>query len=277
MRLSKVLHIVFHLLAFPLLTLFTQIGGLVYLLFVPFRRVFKKHFPQRPKRIIVKLASFSAIYLLITFLVLPPIALKFGRVPLPLSGPVKPLNYLTAAFNRHYVKKELLDLLEDTAKRMQQKYPGTVLAYMDANFPFINGYPLIPHLSHSDGKKVDLAFLYKDPQTGETLHRQARNFIGYGGVDGPKGNEPNMPETCKSRGHWQYNLLARILPSRSEEKMELDHVRMKLFVRYLVEDKRTGKILIEPHLKQRLGLTYNKVRFHGCHAVRHDDHLHVQL
>jgi hypothetical protein len=26
-----------------------------------------------------------------------------------------------------------------------------------------------------------------------------------------------------------------------------------------------------------LGLTNNKIRFHGCHAVRHDDHLHVQL
>ena len=32
-----------------------------------------------------------------------------------------------------------------------------------------------------------------------------------------------------------------------------------------------------PHLKARLGLNSNKVRFHGCHAVRHDDHFHVQL
>jgi hypothetical protein len=22
---------------------------------------------------------------------------------------------------------------------------------------------------------------------------------------------------------------------------------------------------------------YDKVRYHGCHAVRHDDHIHIQL
>ena len=38
------------------------------------------------------------------------------------------------------------------------------------------------------------------------------------------------------------------------------------------------KIFIEPHLKQRLGLQKeNKIRFHGCGAVRYDDHKHVQL
>jgi murein endopeptidase len=38
------------------------------------------------------------------------------------------------------------------------------------------------------------------------------------------------------------------------------------------------KIFIEPHLKQRLGLQKEKkIRFHGCGAVRHDDHIHVQL
>ncbi|MFT5619364.1 MAG: hypothetical protein ACI85I_002607, partial [Arenicella sp.] len=39
-----------------------------------------------------------------------------------------------------------------------------------------------------------------------------------------------------------------------------------------------GKVFIEPHLKTRLGLeNYSKIRFHGCQAVRHDDHIHVQL
>jgi len=39
----------------------------------------------------------------------------------------------------------------------------------------------------------------------------------------------------------------------------------------------TGKIFIEPHLVKRLKLASNKIRFQGCRAVRHDDHLHVQL
>ena len=28
--------------------------------------------------------------------------------------------------------------------------------YLDANFPFINKFPLLPHLSHNDGKKIDI-------------------------------------------------------------------------------------------------------------------------
>ncbi len=33
----------------------------------------------------------------------------------------------------------------------------------------------------------------------------------------------------------------------------------------------------KPHLKTRLKLSSAKIRFHGCQAVRHDDHIHVQL
>lgn len=273
----KFFRIIRPILIIPFLTIFTQIGGLVYLVFIFFRKFFKRKFPQRKKRILVKLGTFSAIYLLITFLLIPPLAKKWGRVPLPLSGNLKPLNYLTAVFNRHYVRPELLALLQEAANQMDQKYPGTVIAYMDANLPFIHGFPLLPHLSHSDGKKADIAFLYKDPETGEAFHRVARNFMGYGGMDAPRRGETDMPSLCEKKGKWQYNLMSKFMLSRSEEKMQLDQQRMKSFFRILVNDRRTGKILIEPHLKERLNLNYNKVRFHGCHAVRHDDHLHVQL
>jgi murein endopeptidase len=48
-------------------------------------------------------------------------------------------------------------------------------------------------------------------------------------------------------------------------------------VEILASEKSIGKIFIEPHLKTRLKLTTPKIRFHGCRAVRHDDHIHVQL
>ena len=36
-------------------------------------------------------------------------------------------------------------------------------------------------------------------------------------------------------------------------------------------------LLLEPHLKTRLKLEkYDKIRFQGCRAARHDDHIHVQ-
>lgn len=38
------------------------------------------------------------------------------------------------------------------------------------------------------------------------------------------------------------------------------------------------KLFLEPHLKKRWQLeAYDKIRLHGCRAVRHDDHLHVQI
>ncbi|NNE79114.1 MAG: hypothetical protein HKN18_02480 [Silicimonas sp.] len=38
-----------------------------------------------------------------------------------------------------------------------------------------------------------------------------------------------------------------------------------------------GKIFLEPHLADRLGVAGDKVRFQGCRAARHDDHIHIQL
>jgi murein endopeptidase len=53
--------------------------------------------------------------------------------------------------------------------------------------------------------------------------------------------------------------------------------KTKALVELFANDSRIGKIFIEPHLQLRLHITSNKIRFHGCRAVRHDDHIHVQL
>ncbi len=37
------------------------------------------------------------------------------------------------------------------------------------------------------------------------------------------------------------------------------------------------KVLLEPHLVRRLGLSSPLLRFQGCRAARHDDHLHLQI
>jgi hypothetical protein len=41
-------------------------------------------------------------------------------------------------------------------------------------------------------------------------------------------------------------------------------------------DRGIEKILLEPHLKARLGLDSDLIRFQGCGAARHDDHIHVE-
>jgi hypothetical protein len=37
------------------------------------------------------------------------------------------------------------------------------------------------------------------------------------------------------------------------------------------------KVFLEPHLTSSLGLAAPAVRFQGCRAARHDDHIHVQI
>ena len=86
-----------------------------------------------------------------------------------------------------------------------------------------------------------------------------------------------LPITLFSTEFWQYNLLQRIVPQKNKHRFEFDRKRTKRLVNLFAEQEEIGMIFIEPHLKARLGLSTNKIRFHGCQAVRHDDHMHVQL
>jgi len=45
----------------------------------------------------------------------------------------------------------------------------------------------------------------------------------------------------------------------------------------ILQQPNLGKVFVEPHLKTRMKLVDSKIRFHGCGAVRHDDHIHIQL
>jgi len=58
----------------------------------------------------------------------------------------------------------------------------------------------------------------------------------------------------------------------------LDEARTRTLIRAFADDRRVRRVFIEPHLKARLGFAGNaKVRFAGCQAARHDDHLHVDF
>jgi hypothetical protein len=86
-----------------------------------------------------------------------------------------------------------------------------------------------------------------------------------------------MAGYCGGKGFWQYSLLPKIVSQRNKNDFEFDELRTKRLVQLLTAQKDIGKLFIEPHLKKRLGLNDAKIRFHGCQAVRHDDHIHVQL
>ena len=57
----------------------------------------------------------------------------------------------------------------------------------------------------------------------------------------------------------------------------LDEERTRSLTQALVDRPAIRKLFIEPHLRDRLSVPSSKIRFQGCHAARHDDHIHVQL
>jgi hypothetical protein len=159
---------------------------------------------------------------------------------------------------------------------MNDKFPETRVNYLDASFPFIDKFPLIPHLSHNDGKKLDLSFCYRDTRTGEPTN-ECPSFIGYGICEEPLPNEIITADFCGDKGYWQYSFLTKVIPQDNKRDFTFDSDRTKELVTLFMTQPTISKIFIEPHLKTRLNLTSDKIRFHGYQAVRHDDHIHVQL
>lgn len=262
---------------FAVLTAVTQIGGFVLLVNIPALRFLKKKITQPILRKVAPTLSFVLIYALTSLVILPPLAATFGRVPMPVwsNDNLRPTNFMTCMLNRHYVAPEMKTAAVDIAREMNEKFPGTVVSYLDANFPFVDGFPLLPHLSHNDGEKLDLSFLYVD-EAGTQINGDAPAWSGYGVYEGPKQGEKDMPAKCLSEGNWQYSILAYFTLG-SDETMQFDNARTKALIKLCTQQKAIKKVFIEPHLKSRLGLHSGKIRFHGCQAVRHDDHIHIQL
>jgi hypothetical protein len=266
---------------FSILTALTQVGGVIYFLYVPFSLFVKSEKYSFWKSILMRSVGFSFIYVLICLLIIPPLAKKNGRVPLPFFStketPVKSGSLLMSLMNRNYVKPLLQDAFFKTAKDVQKKYSSVELIYLDANFPFFDGFPLIPHLSHDDGEKLDIAFLYKNKKT-EQLYDKTFSITGYGVCEEPRKGEKNQPKDCEKQGNWPYNFLEKITFAKVKEGMEFDEIANRFLLQKIMENKEVKKVFIEPHLQKRLKLgKYKKIKFHGCHAVRHDDHIHFQL
>ena len=141
----------------------------------------------------------------------------------------------------------------------------------------INGFPLLPHRSHDDGEKVDIAFMYVDIEKHMQWDDRV-SWIGYGFCEEPIRGEVNTPDQCAKKGYWQYSLLTKTIGLADRKKVQFNEFATAALLSRLSDHPSTGKIFIEPHLKSRLGFANDpKIRFHGCAAVRHDDHIHLEL
>lgn len=242
-----------HALLIFVLTLVTQLGGLAWLVALFFKR--------RLKVFLIAYVSFSSAAVWVA----PTVS---GRVPLSCvtQGSLKVQSLVYCALNRHYVSPELKAVLVDVAAKTDQAFPGTQTLVLDGSFPFFDGFPMVPHLSHDDGEKVDLAFFYKDNQgyrPGVT-----RSPIGYFAFEQGETHCRKKPFSLR----WDLEFLQPLW-----RKLELEPNRMRYVMRLLTRDRRVGKIFLEPHLVAKLNLSSSKIRFQGCNAARHDDHIHFQL
>ena len=259
---------ILHILLTVLLTLATQIGGIVYLLTIIILHKIKV------KKRIYRFLTFIFLYLSVTFLVVPNIDPYFGRVKITNNIYVQNHSLITTLCNRNYVKPKLNASLQNIGNHFKQRYPTLTLVYLDANFPFIDKFPLLPHLSHSDGKKIDLSFLYTE--AGKFTNKKPTTS-GYGIFEEPKSSEYNQTNRCKQKGFWQYDYSKFVTFGSFNADLKFSLKPTKYLIQLILQQKSTQKVFIEPHLKYRMNLNNAKIRFHGCKAVRHDDHIHFQI
>ena len=180
------------LLLLVAVALLTQVGALALALaWLVGRRLLTERM-GRWRRTGFGFLLFVAFFGLLHLFIAPSLAALRGRVPLPCAA--RPDQPLAAAhpmycwLDRHYVDPRLLTLLLNLSREVARQYPGTTTLYLDGNLPFVNGFPLLPHLSHADGRKLDIALDHRGPDGGYRPG-EVRSPIGYWAFEEPAPGE----------------------------------------------------------------------------------------
>ncbi len=218
---------------------------------------------------------FIGTYLLCTFLLIPTIAPAFGRMKIHNSELVQAKHPFYIWANRNYVSLKLHETLQKIAVQLEEENPEIQLIYMDANFPFIDNFPLLPHLYHSDGKKIDIALIYEELDGKITNDKPT--LSGYGYFENPEEDEWNQIMLCKAQGEWHYDFTKYFTFGRVNKEIRFSEAGSANLARTILDRRSVDRIFIEPHLQERLQLNSNKIWYHGCQTVRHDDHIHLEL
>lgn len=250
-----------------ILTILTQVGGVIFMLTWFVSQRLKITWPGK------FLTLFVALYWIFSFLIVPIVAPWFGRERIRNTDRIQPTSFMTSLLNRNYVRPELNTLLNHAVAQMENN--KIEIRYLDANFPFINGFPLLPHLSHHDGKKLDISLVYQSEDG--TISNLKRSRSGYGVFEGPSPSEFDQVNQCLDQGYIQYDYPKYLSMGSINEQLIFSATATKQLIHALLKEPNLQKLFIEPHLKVRLGLENEKVRYQGCRAVRHDDHIHIQV
>lgn len=269
----------FILIIFIVLTALTQIGGVVFNVSVFLVSWLLGRRWNFLLRWITHILGFAILYAAVTVAAVPPLAREFGRHPLPcLPAADRPYGAVHPALcllNRHYASASAHRVLSALTKEMNSQFPGTTVLYLDAGFPFLDGFPMLPHLLHDDGRSVDLAFFYVNSR-GVYQRGRTRSPIGYWAFEQPRKGDPRPCLQDKGLGlRWDLGFLQKYW-----KPYKLDEKRTAAMVQWLVsEGTNLGvqRVYLEPHLVNRLKIASPFLRFQGCRSERHDDHVQVKL
>ncbi len=252
--------IILHAAAFLGLTVLTQLDGLAWLASQAFRR-------GRLATLAIFLLAYVALWGAAQ--VVAPV---FGRVPLPCSGEVlRAQSRLYCVLLRNFVTPEMAEVAMDAAQAVAIRFPGTVTLTLDGGFPFLDGMPLVPHLSHDDGEKLDFAFYYAETLYGDGAYLPGLTDSAIGYFSFLRLGEETCPPvwpTLRWEMRWMEPLHLFI---------GLEPQRTRALIEALADDPRVSRIFVEPPVAATLGVAGEKIRFQSCRAARHDDHVHVQL
>lgn len=249
------------------LTLLTQIGGLAYLAALLVTRRWRRSAISQWRRSAYPTAATLLVYAIASIAIVPPLAGLLGRERVPCAS----TTLVGCTLNRTYLTSETLALVAALDQAMASRFPGSNVTVLEGSFPFLDGFPLPPHLSHHDGHKVDFAYFYRDAG-GRPVAQGSPSPIGYFHFQQPR---PGDREPCAGRFtplRWDFAWL-----QPKEPAWALDEERTRAMILWLKAQPEVTRIFIEPHLADRLGVVGGKVRFQGCFAARHDDHLHVEI
>nr|WP_321406638.1 hypothetical protein [uncultured Carboxylicivirga sp.] len=263
------LKFLFHFILFGLLTILTQIGGFVYLASLFIAKKIKKKVWYKTSGV------FILTYTVFTFLFVPFFASLNGRQRVISNANVEAVNLLTVWLNRNYVAVDMNKCISEISLELNKLNPDIKLRYLDACFPFFDGFPLLPHLSHNDGKKIDFSLVYED-ESGKIINKSKSNS-GYGVFEDPKTNEYNQANVCLKQGYFKYDFPKYLTLGQKNADLHFSEKGTSDLMQVILLNKGIEKVFIEPHLKSRLGIIDSRVRFQGCKSVRHDDHIHIQI
>lgn len=278
---GRLMRIAGAVLFFALATAVTQLGGLIFLLALIVVRTLRRSGTRTPIAVLAGIVFFLAAIPLLNRYLVPPLAALGGREPLAcyatVDRPYAALSPLYCILGRNYVRPEARVMMDAMASDLARQYPGLIVAYLDAGFPFFDGFPLPPHLSHYDGRRIDVAYLYKD-EADSYLPLVTPSPLGYWGFEMPPAEEA-LP--CGDKVRWLtlrwdmdwFQVFVR-------RDLRLDEERTAAMLRWLSErgpGHGVDKILLEPHVAERLQVASPMIRFQGCRAARHDDHIHAEV